>query len=70
MQYDYVHHDDTFSIAQNSGLEAVRMSGIDEVARQARHLRYIRENIALSQGGLPEVQRLWAQWATEDGLGL
>ena len=44
-----VHQDDTFPLAQSSGLDAVRMTGIDQKAHESRHLSYIRENIAMSK---------------------
>ncbi len=42
---DYVHRDDTFPTECSSGLEGVRVIGIDREASEARHLSYIREQI-------------------------
>jgi hypothetical protein len=43
---DYAHVDDCFVTARNSGLDRIRVISIDQKAREARHVGYIRENIA------------------------
>ena len=35
--------------ARNSGLDRIQVIGIDQKAREARHLSYIRENVYLSE---------------------
>jgi hypothetical protein len=65
---DYAHQDDVFPLARKSGLDAVRVVSIDEPARQARHLNYIEENIALSRGGIKAVKALWEQRTVESSL--
>jgi hypothetical protein len=73
---DYCHQDDTFATTRSSGLNAVKVVGIDEQARIRRHRRYILENIALSAGGIQAVKDLHYKWVataeTEalDTLGL
>ena len=44
---DYAHVDDCFVTARNSGLDRILVIGIDQKAREKRHLGYIRENIAI-----------------------
>jgi hypothetical protein len=43
---DYAHVDDCFVTARNSGLDRIQVISIDQKAREARHVGYIRENIA------------------------
>ena len=44
-----VHNDDIFALNQPSGLNAVRLVGVDWQAHEQRHLDYIRENISISK---------------------
>jgi len=43
---DYAHVDDCFVTARNSRLDRIQVISIDQKAREARHVGYIRENIA------------------------
>jgi len=43
---DYAHVDDCVVTARKSGLDRILVIGIDQKEREARHVGYIRENIA------------------------
>ena len=52
-----VHQDDLFTLNQSSGLDAVRLAGIDVEAKERREQEYRKRIIALNkkQDGLKEI---------------
>jgi hypothetical protein len=52
-----VHQDDLFTLSQPSGLDAVRLCGIDAEAKERREQEYRKRIIALNkkQDGLKEI---------------
>jgi hypothetical protein len=44
-----VHQDDLFTLGQPSGLDAVRLCGIDREAKARRERQYRLENIAMDK---------------------
>ena len=52
-----VHQDDLFTLSQSSGLDSVRLAGIDATAKARREQEYRKRIIALNkkQDGLKEI---------------
>ena len=52
-----VHQDDLFTLSQSSGLDSVRLAGIDATAKARREQEYRKRIIALNkkQEGLKEI---------------
>ena len=52
-----VHQDDLFTLSQSSGLDSVRLAGIDVTAKARREQEYRKRIIALNkkQEGLKEI---------------
>ena len=55
--FPFVHQDDLFTLSQSSGLDSVRLAGIDVTAKARREQEYRKRIIALNkkQDGLKEI---------------
>ena len=55
--FPFVHQDDLFTSKKPSGLDAVRLCGIDQEAKERREQEYRKQIIALNkkQDGLKEI---------------
>ncbi len=47
--FPFAHHDDLFTLSQSSGLDSVRLAGIDATAKARREQEWRRQIISINK---------------------